>query len=747
MQTSGRKQHWTRLIMAIASLSAFAGGDRADALSRRVMSLEEAVQVSDAVFVGRVVSRHSFWADERKKWMWTDVTLQVEDGIFGVEAGDTVTVRYWGGQIGAESMAINGLAIPRKDSRCVMLLKPESTGPRFSPVVGEIDGLFDVGDGPGGPVVTSAEGGAVTLPLPAAMPDAAMPQPPAGPLRLTDFTTWLRANISSIRARPPLPRPPASLPAPGNYPMRPLTDTPVTPPVRRDRVLPVALSAEQPRTPTPPVGVLRVVQTTPDAPLLPPPRGRSPLYHFLGYSAPLPIVFNQLPPDSNGWAPLDQAEMAKWNYYGDVFRVLPAALPHSAWHDGQSDIVGWIPDEAYQLHFGAPWPSNVYGLAHTDYIGTRIVETDIILNPAWTWTLDEEPVFEGVYPAVPFRTVMLHELGHAWGLDHNFQGLSVMNYVTRDREPLRGVPFMDDTEALRVLYPSAAQERADTAINLFTLGAPDGNGGYGGWWHAQFPFGAEVGRNIYVSGFHLENVGTVTKNVVVDWYLTKERNFGAAYHHLGTVDYGALPRFRSLEPPPTILDVPWEVPAGSYYLSAFIPNDEGAGHGGFIPSNNYAFSKDTIRVDQRLRNISPQSLTLMSGQEATLTVCMGGAVDGLVVLWPDVPASAPLEYPERRPIFSDEACVALPIRALSTTKPVTFPFRVTLGDYTVEATVRVVPPYTVSDVRTALQAASGLRSLTSAERDRLNLERSGASLNAVDMPDVASLLRVVRGVS
>jgi hypothetical protein len=73
-----------------------------------------------------------------------------------------------------------------------------------------------------------------------------------------------------------------------------------------------------------------------------------------------------------------------------------------------------------------------------------IIEGDIALNPAFSFTLDDEWVHDGS-TARSFRQVLMHELGHMWGLDHQTGALSIMN-DSQSNFRFFGFPYMDDAE-------------------------------------------------------------------------------------------------------------------------------------------------------------------------------------------------------------------------------------------------------------------------------------------------------------
>lgn len=718
------------------------------ALSHIPLSLEETVQESDAVFVGRVVSRQSRWADERQKWMWTDVTLRVEDGISGTRTGDTVTVRYWGGRIGGESMGIAGLDIPRNNARYVMLLKPASTAPRFSPVAGEVDGLFTVSDSPNGPTVQRGDGGPVVLPTetgPAGSPPQGTPAPPPPPsgLLLSEFTAWLRSNLAPLRARPPRPRPAGFLSEEQVFPGQPA-------PEEGGGVIAPA-SPTLPQSPAGDASVPNSSAGTPDyEPATPGPvqvrGGVKPLYSFLNAGASLPIVFNQLPATMTPWASVDQHQMSKWNYYAGIFQVRGTPTGTFAWKNDRFDMCGFPSSATMQSEFGAPWGSDTLGICYWRKNSSNVlIEADVALNPTISWTLDEEAVYSGTTSSASFRSTVFHELGHAWGLNHNFRYYSVMNYVPGWMRPLRTLPFMDDAEAIRALYPGAAIPRSDVAVYLVNRGTANSDGDFKDWVESTFPASARAGTSFTLSNFHMENTGTTTRNVVVEWYLAAQRNFTAPHYTLRTANYGSLLRFQAFAPATTSLPVPLSTPEGSYYVAGFIDNDEGASQAVFPIDNNRTFSRSKITISQVLASVSPTAISVRGGQTFTARPTLHGASNGARVTMSGALSS--LDYPSSVTIPSGFTNAAVSITAHQVAVPTTANLTFSYGGVSKVLTVNITPSHTMADARKALQAAGGLRSLTVNEAYFLDTHRAGTSANRVDVLDALAIIRRVRGLA
>jgi hypothetical protein len=309
--------------------------------------------------------------------------------------------------------------------------------------------------------------------------------------------------------------------------------------------------------------------------------------------ADLPIVINQFP-SSWSWSPEDQYQMAHWNHYASgVFQVY--TTPRSTWafDNGVFDLAGWPSSEVMKRQFGSTWEELGNPMASTfkRKDGNKIIEADIALNPAFSWTLNDEALYNG-FNLRSFRRTMTHELGHVWGLAHQFNFLSVMNYGP-NRYRAFTLPFMDDAEGIRQRYPDREVGTIDLGIDLFY------SAGYQDWQQATFPASVAAGASFAVTNYQLENVGTqVVGTPRVEWYLTTLRNFNSAYYYLGATTYPSLDRFTYFDPASVrrSLRVPTSVPSGSYYLAAFIRGDQSVQTNGFQVNNSRSFSRTRISI-------------------------------------------------------------------------------------------------------------------------------------------------------
>ena len=157
-----------------------------------------------------------------------------------------------------------------------------------------------------------------------------------------------------------------------------------------------------------------------------------------------PIVFTPLPEDSP-FSPHDQRQMAYWNvYHPDLFRVGPAT---GLWSSGNGVFEIGFPDRLGDRD----WPTGGVSAIVWRTQDGHTVEADIGLNPAVSWTLDEE---EATRPneAHSFRETILSHLGQAWGMRSSVFPSQDSVVALKAKEYRLATLFADDTAAVRAAF-------------------------------------------------------------------------------------------------------------------------------------------------------------------------------------------------------------------------------------------------------------------------------------------------------
>jgi hypothetical protein len=565
------------------------------------LTIQETVRDASAIAVVTVRKAASRWGDDSHRWMRTDMDLYVEDAILpgaDVISGRVVTVSFWGGTIGDETMAVAGLTLPAVGDRLVLMFNTEGEA-ALTPAVGLTQGMFRIvrGAGDGVERVVEWDGSPLrpsVVSLLSAGTDASAIRRTGAPL--SGFVSALQTNLAEMKATPK---------APVREAAQTLPRLPYETPDRRDDApadAGPALETTRPRSAAPFTGGPAD------------PRGASDPHDAVAVSrqaysvvgrAAVPIVINQLPASFAPWSPADQQMMSNWNYYADIFRVLVTPTGTYGWPNGRFDLDGFPTDADLARVYGSGY-GGALAVTFLRYSGNTIIEADVAFNPGYAWTLNDEAIYNGT-TAHPFRLTMLHELGHVFGAQHNFGGLSVMNYAPSAFR-FFGLPYMDDAEAIRVVYGGPA--RADLGIHMYY------SSGTQSFTDATYPAQVQAGQTFTVSRFHLENSGTVTLSPTIQWYLTPARNFNS-YVYLGSTSYSALGRFTYFTPSSIAagLSVPSNTAPGNYYLAAYIASDGGPTQGSFPFGNNFAFSRLRIRVDA-----PPPAAPVLLAPSGTVTV-------------------------------------------------------------------------------------------------------------------------------
>jgi hypothetical protein len=564
------------------------------------MTLAQTIQEASVIFSGRLSNAESRWGDKSRTWMHTDYTFEVTEAVLGegIKPGSKITITLWGGTIGKETQEIAGMPKLIVGNQYVLMLNKDWR--TAAPLVGGYHGLFhvvkdartgtvEVRGAEGAPLVRTDSNRIVRRLAPGA-------RAVAGPVTLADFLKFVRAEAPRVKKLAPRQRPKPNFNDPRV--LKPYTrpaDPKRQPPEKGARLSKPAVPKLQSGpvqkgkvVKMPSTGLEKLVRRPPWAERQ---KQLVPFFTTDG-SADLPIVINQFP-STSPWSPEDQYQMSKWNHYASgVFQVYQTPTTTWSYGNGVFDLAGWVDSATMKQQFGKTWEElGFIAVTFTRKNGNKIIEADVAFNPAYTWTLDDEWVYNGG-SAQGFRQTMTHELGHVWGLQHNFNFMSIMNYppgVYRDFS----FPYMDDAQAIRALYASHKVETTDLGIYLYY------SAGFQSWQDASFPSSVKIGSSFTVTNYHLENVGTKPVDApAVEWYLTTARNFTATYYYLATTTYPKLDTYTYFTPSTVsrTLTVPSSVPAGTYYLGAFIRGDESAGQTVFPFDNSRCFSRLKITI-------------------------------------------------------------------------------------------------------------------------------------------------------
>jgi len=180
---------------------------------------------------------------------------------------------------------------------------------------------------------------------------------------------------------------------------------------------------------------------------------RTPAYWYDGprWSAN-PVMSLQLGSISNGvtlvdgsttWGQPAEAAMFIWNQYMDTvqFRVIRDSTASTGLGNGVSNVF---------------WSSSIYGRSWESYAGyclwrssgSSIIEADVLMNNQLSWNS-----YRGnVRSSIDFRRLVMHELGHAIGLNHPNDHGQVVKAVMNSSPGNNDTVQPDDISGAQYLY-------------------------------------------------------------------------------------------------------------------------------------------------------------------------------------------------------------------------------------------------------------------------------------------------------
>ena len=510
---------------------------------------EEVIQESSFIFVGKVLKKECRW-NKQGNLIVTDYEFQLDETLFGTHDEVTLDLRFAGGTIGNETHAISD--VPEfQTGDSVLLMLESKTKPLMSPVTGMYQGKF-VGrkiDGQKGLFLHDAHDKAVT--------DAEGKY-----VSFSSFVAQIKTEIPIAKSKAPRDRRvPLELQhlVIQNLPAKRYDPNAV---IRRSAETMAPASRQSSPAPNDP----RITVTKPttgsgdDSD-----DGYGPQnWSYSNRVQNPPIVFNPWPTDWAEWLRYhDQYAMSYWNDYCDIYQVT-APTGTWAWQNDVFDMTGFPSDATMNAQFGQGWGSNTLAVCWRRWINGWTVEADISCNPAFSWTTDDYDTYSNSNLYNLDRT-LTHEVGHSWGLDHQFNALSVMNYAPHKYRAYNDL-YMDDVLAVRAAFPAEAVSQTDLGCALFYA-----NGSQNYDDSDLSTTNVASGDAMTVSNFIIENSGTNAIAPEIEWYLCPTINSWTGAVYVGTTTHSTLDPGFYFNTSRT-LTIPSGVPNGTYYLGAFVAN-------------------------------------------------------------------------------------------------------------------------------------------------------------------------------
>jgi hypothetical protein len=523
------------------------------------MTDRQMVHESEHVVVAVVDGIESRW-NPQHTLIFTDYALRIEDRLKGT-APQRVTLSVPGGTLDGETHATS-LSTPLVQGARYLLFLADLSRPTLEPVVGAQQGAFRE--------IVRADGKRYAAVVPGTEPL----QVKGRPVEFQELVESVRALVEKVSAHP----------EPADDPVKARNGAPMpskryASPESIEKGRSSAAPAQSPAAvPPPPWTAWNETGFVAAPPAGTADRAGGGLqgsfedYYVYQYRPPGPIIFDNFPA-SFSFSPYDQYQMGYWNVYAkNLFRVY--TTPSGTWRFGNGvfDLAGFPGNDQMLTQFGAAWGATTLGITYYRVQNNVIVEADIALNPAFSWTVDDKVATQPT-GAYSFKHAMLHELGHSWGLKHPWETQnvwwdSVMNYSPKPYHFAR--LLSDDTSAVRAAYPGTSIRDGALSSYITQDSTTSNNANY----IPSYPSPSTVrpgGSFTVVNPIKLENAGTVNLvNPTIEVYLTPQRLSFTNAIFLRSLRYSTTvkPRYTVYLNVGT-LSVPGNLPAGTYFLGYF----------------------------------------------------------------------------------------------------------------------------------------------------------------------------------
>lgn len=297
---------------------------------------------------------------------------------------------------------------------------------------------------------------------------------------------------------------------------------------------------------------------------------------YCGYHT-LPFVLETVPSD---WWSYDTIEASRqtWNWFMDVYQKRKSDGKYG--HNGLNEVCGWVKDADMFRIYGVHWNGYIAWAHHWWRSGSpcgRLLESDVLFNPAYDWTDNEETAW-GNSNVILLRPVAMHEVAHSWGMQrgesgqwgyhetYDYDQLTVVHKYYYDLiEDGRGI-HVADAYCFRRDYSKRTSIKDTVDVGVESYYASNGL------------HNATANKSSYYQGdqISLQNITAENNStndvsdVRVRFYLSKDRTINTNDYKIGS--YWNWETFDGETR--SVFDIsstiPSDVPAGTYYIGIII---------------------------------------------------------------------------------------------------------------------------------------------------------------------------------
>lgn len=322
------------------------------------------------------------------------------------------------------------------------------------------------------------------------------------------------------------------------------------------------------------------------------------------------IKKNDNVPGFANWAVLDQYARDVYDVHMNIFTNTPG-FSNGTWDAGNnvSEIIGFPSSSILAANYvidgiGYTWSPSTLAVCFTYTVSTspcsRIKEADIAFNPAYSWTTDWNNAFQT--NAVNYRSVVLHEIGHAWGYQtdtqyypetYNYGQPSVMHkyYFGQIWEDGKEI-HSKDAQVIRSLYDNQTSIKDVDDLGIESYRAVSGSGLVNGY--VNHPSVAS-GETMRVYNVTVENNSNVSQSGVrIRFYLSTNRSLGSSDHLVGNYSLGTMSAVTRIVDS-YLLDMDG-VPPGTYFIGMKVSRGGTAYNDDDRPANDVTWSTYSVQV-------------------------------------------------------------------------------------------------------------------------------------------------------